>query len=182
MNHRLVILDRDGVINEERVDYVRSVGQWRPLPGSLEAIARLCRAGLAVAVATNQSGVGRGLLSARVLEAIHAKMRAAVRATGGELAGVFHCPHTPEDNCRCRKPLPGLLKEIENAVGLPVAGEYMVGDSMRDLQAAVAAGARPALVRTGFGAATERELPRESNVAVFDDLAAFAAWLLEGLR
>lgn len=182
MNHRLVILDRDGVINEERVDYVRSLEQWRPLPGSLEAIARLCHAGLAVAVATNQSGVGRGLMSARALEAIHARMRTAVRAAGGELAGVFHCPHAPEENCRCRKPLPGLLKQIENAVGLPVAGEYMVGDSMRDLEAAVAAGARPVLVRTGFGAATERELPRKSAVAVFDDLAAFAAWLLEGLK
>lgn len=182
MNHRLVILDRDGVINEERADYVRSVDQWRPLPGSLKAIARLCRAGLAVAVATNQSGVGRGLMPASALEAIHARMHTAVRAAGGDLAGVFHCPHTPEDNCRCRKPLPGLLKQIERVVGLPVAGEYMVGDSMRDLEAGVAAGARPALVRTGFGAATERELPPESTVAVFDDLAAFAAWLLEGLK
>lgn len=182
MRHRLVILDRDGVINEERLDYVRSVDQWHPLPGSLEAIAGLCRAGLAVAVATNQSGVGRGYLTAGELEAVHARMKAAVCDAGGELAGVFHCPHTPADRCRCRKPLPGLLQQIEAAVGLPVAGEYMVGDSMRDLEAASAAGARPALVRTGFGAATEEQLAPGGHVPVFDDLAEFAGWLLRSLE
>ena len=175
---RLVILDRDGVINEERLDYIRSVNQWRPLPGSLDAIASLCRAGLAVAVATNQSGVGRGYLSAGELDAIHATMQAAVRDAGGALAGVFHCPHTPADRCRCRKPLPGLLEQIEAAVGLPVSGEYMVGDSMRDLEAASAAGARPALVRTGFGVSTERRLTSSSGIPVFDDLAEFTRWLL----
>ena len=178
MRHRLVILDRDGVINEERLDYIRSVDQWRPLPGSLDAIASLCRAGLAVAVATNQSGVGRGYLTAGELDAIHARMEAAICEAGGELAGVFHCPHTPADRCRCRKPLPGLLEQIEAAVELPVAGEYMVGDSMRDLEAASAAGARPALVRTGFGAATEQRLQPGGGVPVFDDLADFTGWLL----
>lgn len=182
MRHRLVILDRDGVINEECLDYIRSVDQWRPLPGSLEAIASLCRAGLAVAVATNQSGVGRGYLTAGELEAIHARMESAVCDAGGELAGVYHCPHTPADRCRCRKPLPGLLERIEAAVGLPVAGEYMVGDSMRDLEAASAAGARPALVRTGFGAATEQQLPPGSAVPVFDDLAEFTGWLLRSVE
>ena len=174
---RLVILDRDGVINEEREDYVRSAAQWRPLPGSLDAIARLTRAGFAVAVATNQSGVGRGYMTAAALDAIHAKMAAAVAGAGGALAGVFHCPHRPGEGCRCRKPLPGLLEQVEAALGLPVAGAYMVGDSMRDLQAAAAAGARPALVRTGFGAATERRLGPGGGVPVFDDLAAFAGWL-----
>ena len=178
MHHRLVILDRDGVINEERLDYIRTVDQWRPLPGSLDAIASLCRAGLAVAVATNQSGVGRGYLTADELDAIHARMEAAVCDAGGKLAGVFHCPHTPEDRCRCRKPLPGLLEQIEATVGLPVAGEYMVGDSMRDLEAASAAGACPALVRTGFGAATEERLSPGGAVPVFDDLAEFTGWLL----
>lgn len=178
MRHQLVILDRDGVINEERMDYIRSVGQWRPLPGSLEAIAGLCRAGLAVAVATNQSGVGRGYMTAGELDAIHARMETAVSEAGGELAGVFHCPHTPADGCRCRKPLPGLLEQIQAAVGLPVAGEYMVGDSMTDLEAASAAGARPALVRTGFGTATEQQLPSGHAVPVFDDLAEFTGWLL----
>ncbi|MDE0488078.1 MAG: D-glycero-beta-D-manno-heptose 1,7-bisphosphate 7-phosphatase [Gammaproteobacteria bacterium] len=182
LRNRLVILDRDGVINEERLDYIRSVDQWRPLPGSIEAIASLCRAGLAVAVATNQSGIGRGYLTSGELDAIHARMEAAVREAGGGLAGVFHCPHTPADRCRCRKPLPGLLERIEAAVGLPVAGEYMVGDSMRDLEAASAAGARPALVRTGFGAATEQRLSPGGAVPVFDDLAEFTGWLLRSVE
>ena len=182
MKHRLVVLDRDGVINEERVDFIRSVDQWRPLPGSLEAIARLCDAGLKVAVATNQSGVGRGLVSLADLQAIHDRLDRAVREAGGRLAGVFFCPHTPHDRCPCRKPLPGLLHQIEAALGAPVAGEYMVGDSLRDLQAARAAGALPVLVRTGFGAHAELEPGAETAVEVFDDLAGFADWLLEAGR
>ena len=179
MKRRLVILDRDGVINEERNDWVRRVEQWRPLPGSLRAIARLHRAGLAVAVATNQSGVGRGLMSLGELEAVHGRMRREVREAGGRLAGVFFCPHAPLDRCGCRKPLPGLLAQIEAELGLAVAGEYMVGDSLRDLQAAQAAGALPALVRTGFGRGTERQLGADGGVPVFDHLSAFADWLLE---
>ncbi len=175
---RLVILDRDGVINEERENFVRSEDQWRPLPGSLEAMAKLHRAGIAVAVATNQSGVGRGLMSLDALEAIHDRMRREVHEAGGALEGIFFCPHTPLDRCRCRKPLPGLLEQVEAALGLAVAGEYMVGDSLRDLKAARAAGALPVLVRTGFGRITERELSIEDEVAVFDDLAAFVGWLL----
>ena len=179
MKRRLVILDRDGVINEERHDWVRRAEQWRPLPGSLQAIAQFHRAGLAVAVATNQSGVGRGLMSLSDLEAVHDRMRREVREAGGRLAGVFFCPHTPLDRCGCRKPLPGLLAQIEAELGLPVAGEYMVGDSLSDLQAAQAAGALPALVRTGFGRGTERQLAGQGDVPVFDDLSAFAGWLLE---
>lgn len=182
MKHRLVVLDRDGVINEERADFIRSPEQWRPLPGSLAAIARLCRAGLSVAIATNQSGVGRGLMSRSDLEAIHRKMIGRVRAAGGDLAGVFHCPHTPADRCRCRKPLPGMLEQIEASLGLPVAGAHMVGDSLRDLQAAMAAGARPALVRTGFGLSTERRLTAGMEVPVFADLAEFTDWFLEKQR
>ena len=182
MKHQLVILDRDGVINEERVDFIRSVDQWQPLPGSLEAIARLCEAGLKVAVATNQSGVGRGLMSVANLQAIHDRLDQAVREAGGRLAGVFFCPHTAHDRCPCRKPLPGLLHQIEAVLGAPVAGEYMVGDSLRDLQAARAAGALPVLVRTGFGAHTELEPGAETAVQVFDDLAGFANWLLEAAR
>ena len=178
MKHRLVILDRDGVINEERVDFIRRVDQWRPLPGSLEAIARLCAAGLHVAVATNQSGVGRGLMSLSDLQAIHDRLNQAVRKAGGQLAGVFFCPHTPADRCSCRKPLPGLLEQVEAALGAPVAGAYMVGDSLRDLQAARAAGALPVLVRTGFGANTELQPGAETAVQVFDNLAGFVDWLL----
>lgn len=179
MKPRLVILDRDGVINEERGGFVRSVDQWRPLPGSLEAIARLCRAGVPVAVATNQSGVGRGVMSVDELAAIHERLAQDVRQAGGGLAGVFFCPHAPSARCRCRKPLPGLLLQIEAELGLAVAGQYMVGDSLRDLQAARAAGARPALVRTGFGRATEKKLAGACGAPVFDNLAAFAGWLLE---
>ncbi len=179
MKPRLVILDRDGVINEERGECIRSLDQWRPLPGSLKAIARLCRAGIPVAVATNQSGVGRGLMSAAELAAVHERLMQDVRQAGGDLAGVFFCPHAPSDGCRCRKPLPGLLLRIEAELGLAVAGQYMVGDSLRDLQAARAAGALPALVRTGFGRASEKKLGVESDVPVFDNLSAFAGWLLE---
>ncbi len=179
MRRRLVILDRDGVINEERGDYIRSASDWHPLPGSLEAIARLSRAGMSVAVATNQAGVGRGLMSAADLTAVHDRLAQAVREAGGELAGVFFCPHAPSEQCRCRKPLPGLLLQIEARLGLAVTGEYMVGDSLRDLQAARAAGAMPALVRTGFGRATERQLAGQGDVPIFDDLASFADWLLE---
>ena len=179
MKRRLVILDRDGVINEEREDYIRSVEQWRPLPGSLEAIARLHQAGLVIAVATNQSGVGRGLMTLAALQAIHDRMCQEIRAAGGELAGIFFCPHAPTDGCRCRKPAPGLLAQIERKLRLAVAGEYMVGDSLRDLQAAKAAGARPALVRTGFGRATERQLEDAAGTRVFDSLATFTDWLLE---
>ena len=179
MKRRLVILDRDGVINEERGDYIRTAQQWHPLPGSLEAIARLSQAGISVAVATNQSGVGRGLMNVGALAAVHDRLLHAVRESGGELAGVFFCPHAPSDRCQCRKPLPGLLLQIEAELGLPVAGEYMVGDSLRDLQAARAAGALPALVRTGFGRATEQQLAGEGDVPVFDDLSAFTGWLLE---
>ena len=178
MTRRLVVLDRDGVINEERLDYIRSPDEWQPLPGSLAAIARLCHAGLAVAVATNQSGVGRGLMSRSDLDSVHHKMREKVWEAGGELSGVFFCPHAPGEGCRCRKPLPGLLEQIEAALGLPVAGSYMVGDSLTDLQAAAAAGALPALVRTGFGSATERQLPADMDARVFDDLAGFADWFL----
>ena len=178
VKRRLVVLDRDGVINEERIDFIRSPEQWRPLPGSLEAIARLCRAGLTVAVATNQSGVGRGLMSLADLDSIHRKMLGAVGEAGGQLSGVFFCPHTPMEGCRCRKPLPGLLEQIGAALDLPVAGAYMVGDSLRDLQAATSAGALPALVRTGFGSSTERQLPTGMKVPVFDDLAGFTDWLL----
>lgn len=180
MKHRLVILDRDGVINEERVDFIRSANQWIPLPGSIRAIARLCAAGLSVAVATNQSGIGRGLMSLKDLERIHDKLRHAVRQAGGELAGIFFCPHLPNERCHCRKPLPGLLEQIEEALGFSVAGEYMVGDSLRDLEAARAAGALPVLVRTGFGTGTERQPGADRAVGVFDDLGAFTDWFLEG--
>lgn len=173
----LVIVDRDGVVNEDSAAYIKSVAEWRPIPGSLEAIAALHRGGFDVAVVTNQSGVARGLFSLATLEAIHAHMREAVEAAGGELAAVRYCPHLPTDDCDCRKPRVGLLRALERERGVPLTGAPFVGDRIGDLDAALAVGARPMLVRTGSGAETERSLGAR-RVEVFDDLAAAAAVIL----
>lgn len=175
---RLIVIDRDGVMNRESAAFIRSPAEWIPLPGALPAIAGLTRAGFAVVVATNQSGVGRGLFSAAVLDDIHRKMTAAVESEGGRLAGIFVCPHAPEANCDCRKPKPGLMRQIEAAFGRSLAGEPVVGDSERDLRAAQAVGARPILVRTGNGRETEKVLRPGDHVEVFDDLGAAAAALI----
>ncbi|MFP4079669.1 MAG: D-glycero-beta-D-manno-heptose 1,7-bisphosphate 7-phosphatase [Ectothiorhodospira sp.] len=175
---RLVILDRDGVINRDSPDYIKSPQEWIPLPGSLEAIARLTRAGWRVAVATNQSGLARGLFDAATLEAIHDRMRRAVEAAGGRIDLIHHCPHGPDDGCDCRKPRPGLLHRIADDLGVSLAGVPAVGDSARDLEAARAAGCRPLLVRTGNG---ERTLARGAlppETLVFPDLAAVVEHLL----
>jgi D-glycero-D-manno-heptose 1,7-bisphosphate phosphatase len=179
---RLVILDRDGVINRESPDFIRTPDEWLPLPGSLEAIAELSRAGFEVIVATNQSGVGRGLFTAATLEAIHRKMTDAVAAAGGQLAGVFVCPHAPTADCDCRKPRPGLLRQIEAAFGCPLAGQPIVGDSERDLLAAQAVGGRSILVRSGNGRDTEARLADRAAVEIFDDLQAVAAALTRKAR
>jgi len=171
---RLVILDRDGVINRESVHFIRSPDEWVPLPGSLRAIADLSRAGFTVVIASNQSGVGRGLFDAATLEAIHARMTAAIEAEGGRIAGIFVCPHAPGDGCDCRKPLPGLLLQIGRAFGCTLSGVPAIGDSERDLRAAQAVGARPILVRTGNGRETEQRLSGAEHIEVFDDLAAAA--------
>jgi D-glycero-D-manno-heptose 1,7-bisphosphate phosphatase len=175
---RLVILDRDGVINRDRPDFIRRPEQWRPLPGSLEAIAALCRAGYAVAVATNQSGVGRGLFTPETLEAIHARMRAAVADAGGRIEVIASCPHDPAAGCRCRKPATGLLEGICSTLGIPIAGVPCVGDSARDIEAAVAIGARPILVLTGNGRRTAEALGPARMPEVFEDLAAAARQLI----
>jgi len=176
---RLVVLDRDGVINAESPDFIRSPAEWLPLPGSLSAIAALTGAGFSVVVATNQSGVGRGLFSAEMLGRIHEKMQAAIAAAGGRLGGIFVCPHAPDAGCDCRKPKPGLMYQIERAFGCSLAGAPAVGDSERDLRAASAVGARPILVRTGNGRMTEPLIGGE-GVEIFDDLAAVARALISG--
>jgi D-glycero-D-manno-heptose 1,7-bisphosphate phosphatase len=176
---RLVILDRDGVINFESPDFIREPNDWVPIPGSLEAIATLCRHGFSVVVATNQSGVGRGLISPEALAEIHAKMTREIEAAGGALAGIFFCPHLPEAGCDCRKPRPGLFLQISKALGVRLAGLPMVGDSLRDIEAARAVGGRPILVRTGNGSATEELLPAQPETEVFDDLRAAVAGLME---
>jgi len=170
----LVILDRDGVINADSPDFIKSPEEFIPLPGSIEAIGDLCRAGFRVVVASNQSGVGRGLFSLATLDLIHEKLRTEVEAAGGAVSGIFFCPHRPEEGCACRKPEPGLLNQIAVAFDDDLGDVPVIGDSVRDLDAAIAAGARPLLVRTGNGAATEHELAEDSSIPVYDDLLAAA--------
>lgn len=168
----LVLIDRDGVINRDSDQYIKSVAEWQPLPGSLEAIARLTAAGFAVAVVTNQSGVGRGLFSEAALEAIHAAMLEAVAAAGGRIAGIFYCPHRPDAGCDCRKPRPGLLLQAAAVLGCKLAGAPFIGDKWSDVEAARAAGARPILV--GAGATAEAA----GTVEHFADLAEAAETLV----
>jgi D-glycero-D-manno-heptose 1,7-bisphosphate phosphatase len=175
----LVILDRDGVINYDSEAYIKSPDEWRPLPGSLEAIAALTAHGRRVVVVSNQSGVGRGLFSEAVLAAIHAKMIGAIEAAGGTVSGVYYCPHRPEDKCSCRKPAPGMLKQIARDFGRALTGVPFVGDKVSDVRAGEAVGARPILVRTGSGRVAAAEL-RDRSIEVYDDLAAAVAHLLAG--
>lgn len=177
---KLIILDRDGVLNQDSDDYIKSVDEWIPLAGSAEAVGRLTHAGYTLAVATNQSGVARGYFSLDTLHAMHKKMAALAAEYGGRFVHIAYCPHGPDDQCDCRKPLPGLIHQIEQALGVSAQGSWMVGDSIRDLEAGIAAGCQPVLVRTGKGAKSEGKLPSPSlpNVAVFDDLATFADFLL----
>ena len=174
---KLVILDRDGTINHDSADYIKSAAEWTPIPGSLEAIARLIQADYRVVVATNQSGIGRGLFDTQALSAIHEKLQRALGQVGGRIDAFFFCPHKPDDNCRCRKPQPGMLVEVARRFNVPVEDAFMVGDSRKDLEAAAAAGARPVLVLTGNGAETQAggNLPR--GTTVYPDLAAFARHL-----
>ena len=172
MPMKLVILDRDGVINFDSDAYIKSPREWKPIPGSLEAIARLTQAGYHVVVATNQSGIGRGLFEMATLNAIHNKMHLAVGQAGGRIHAVFYCPHAQEADCGCRKPKPGLLEGIGKRFGTNLAGVPSIGDSMRDLQATVAVGAQPILVLTGKGAKTQREGGLPAGTAVHPDLAA----------
>ncbi len=177
----IVILDRDGVINADSKEFIRSPEQWKPLSGSLEAIAALHQSGLLVAVATNQSGVARGLLSEDDLNAIHDHMRKSVTDAGGALAGIFFCPHHPEAGCECRKPKPGLIRRIEESLGISAKGAPFIGDSLRDLESARAGGCRPILVQSGNGARTLEnigDLPEWQDLEVCSDLADAAQRLL----
>ncbi|HFQ14231.1 MAG TPA: D-glycero-beta-D-manno-heptose 1,7-bisphosphate 7-phosphatase [Gammaproteobacteria bacterium] len=170
---KLIILDRDGVINADSDDYIKSVDEFLPWPDSLAAIARLNRAGYTVAVATNQSGIGRGYYDEATLAAMHRKLAAELQAAGGQVDYIAICPHTPDDACDCRKPLPGLLRQIARHYGVDLAGVVMVGDKLADIEAARAAGATPVLVKTGKG---ERTLARGEGldgVPVYANLAAF---------
>ncbi len=174
---KLLILDRDGVINQDSDAYIKSLDEWRPIPGALDAIARLSRAGWTVAVATNQSGVARGYFTRETLDAMHHRLRERVAERGGELGLILYCPHGPDEGCDCRKPKPGLLRRIAAHYDVPLEGVWFVGDSRGDLEAAVAAGCQPVLVKTGKGPRT-LETPLPASVLVFDDLAAVADRLL----
>lgn len=181
----LLVLDRDGVINRDSDNYIRQLSDWQPLPGSIEAIAALSRAGFRIAVATNQSGLSRGYFTLDQLEEIHAALCQAVEAQGGHIAGIFYCPHLPEEGCACRKPATGLLDAIHEELGESLQGAWFIGDSLKDLEAGQAAGCRPALVRTGKGLATLAQLAhpdialeRPQDIPVYDDLAAAARAIL----
>ncbi|MDO8280990.1 MAG: D-glycero-beta-D-manno-heptose 1,7-bisphosphate 7-phosphatase [Burkholderiaceae bacterium] len=178
---KLVIIDRDGTINADRHDFVKTVDEWVPLPGALDAVARLNHAGWHVVVASNQSGLGRGLFDVGTLNAMHVKMHKLLAAAGGRIEAVFFCPHKSEDDCACRKPKPGLFEQIGERYGVELAGVPAVGDSLRDLQAGVAAGCEPHLVLTGKGAALrDGPLPAAfpAGTTVHEDLASFASFLI----
>ena len=173
---RFVILDRDGVINHDSVTYIKTPEEWRPLEGSLKAIAALTDAGYLVAVITNQSGVGRGLLSEAMLKRIHAKMRSAIEAAGGHIAGIYYCPHRSNEGCDCRKPATGLLYRLEEELRFPLAGTPLIGDKGSDLELARRVGARPILVRTGYGDETLAKLGESAEV--YENLTEAAKALL----
>jgi D-glycero-D-manno-heptose 1,7-bisphosphate phosphatase len=180
MMNRLIILDRDGVINQDSDAYIKNPEEWLPIPGSAAAIARLNQAGYQVVVATNQSGLARGYFDLAALEAIHHKMRAHLATAGARLDGIYFCPHGPDDHCDCRKPKAGLVDQIVADYG-EVTRAPMVGDSLRDLQAGVLRGCRPVLVLTGKGRDTLKQgLPAELGpVAVYPSLAGFADQFLK---
>jgi D-glycero-D-manno-heptose 1,7-bisphosphate phosphatase len=177
---KLIILDRDGVINYDSDQFIKSPEEWRPIPGSLEAIARLNHAAYRVVVATNQSGIGRGLFDMAMLNAIHDKMHRSLAHVGGRVDAVFFCPHTADAKCECRKPKPGMFAEIGKRFNVEMAEVPCIGDSTRDLASAEAVGAQPMLVLTGKGEKTLREGNFPKNTMIFPDLAFAVSALLAG--
>ena len=183
MSRRLVILDRDGVINQDSDDFVKTPDEWIPIDGSIGAIAKLSTAGFTVAVATNQSGIGRKLLDKPALDAMHHRLRTLVKDVGGDVDRIVYCPHHPDDGCDCRKPAPGLYQKLSRQYGVPLDGIPIVGDSERDLVAARAVNARPILVLTGNGVKTSADLQqRGEEIETFADLDAVASALIAETR
>jgi len=176
---KLIILDRDGVINHDSDQFIKSPDEWVPIPGSLEAMARLHQAGYRVVIATNQSGIARGLFNIVTLNAIHQKMHTAARMAGADIDAIFFCPHSADDNCDCRKPKPGLLQEIGKRFNVSLKGVPTVGDSLRDLQAGFVTGCAPYLVLTGKGEKTRAKGGLPPGTRVFADLAAAVDHLLK---
>ncbi len=176
---KLIILDRDGVINQDSEAFIKSPDEWIPIPGSLEAIARLNQADYHVVVTTNQSGIARGFFNMMMLNAIHQKMHAAAQAVGAEIDAVFFCPHAQDDNCDCRKPQPGMLRTIAKRFDVNLKGLPVVGDSLRDLQSGFVVGCKPYLVLTGKGGKTHQKGGLPPGTVVFKDLAAVVDHLLK---
>ena len=170
---KVVVLDRDGVINQDSDDYIKTADEWIPVEGSIEAISALSTSGYRVMVATNQSGIGRKLFDEYALAQIHHKLCSLVEDAGGLIDGIFYCPHTPDQGCQCRKPATGLLQQIETEFECSLRGCTFVGDSYKDMQAALAFGCKPVLVRTGKGVQTEQRLREENlnEIPVYDNLA-----------
>ncbi len=180
---RHVILDRDGVINFDSPHYVKSTDEWIPIPGSLEAVARLNHYGFKVAIASNQSGLARGLFTSKDLNAIHQKLRTELDKLGGQIEGLFFCPHGPDDGCECRKPKPGLLYEIRDRLKFPLGQSIVVGDSLRDIQSGMSVGATTILVETGNGQRTLRKHAAElDDTLIAKDLSAAVDLILEKFR
>ena len=176
---KLVILDRDGVINHDSDDYIKSPDEWIPIDGSMDAIAQLNHAGYIVVIATNQSGIARGYFDITTLNAMHEKMHLSVNQAGGHIDGIFFCPHAPADKCNCRKPMPGLLFQIARRFSTSLENVPFIGDSLSDIEAAKLAGAFPMLVRTGKGERTIAKLPTDSDIPIFDDLQHAVTALLK---
>ncbi len=177
---KLVVLDRDGVVNLDSDQFIKTPDEWIPIDGSLEAIAALNQAGYRVVIASNQSGIGRGLFEMSALNAMHEKMHKALANLGGRVDAVFFCPHTAADGCDCRKPKAGMLEQLAERFGVELKGVPLVGDSLRDLEAGLAVGCAPHLVLTGKGAKTEKKGGLPPGTLIHDDLRAFARWLLTG--
>ena len=189
---KLIILDRDGVINQDSDNYIKTVAEFIPIPGSLEAIARLCQAGFSVMVATNQSGISRQFFTLDTLEAMHEKLQSLLAPLGGKIEQFYYCPHGPDDHCACRKPKPGMIRQIAkdfftgfdaDSQSEQLANVFVVGDSLRDLEAGSAAGAKIALVKTGKGlrslqSISSNNLQQYSQLPVYNDLADFTEHLL----
>lgn len=178
---RWIILDRDGVINRDSENFIKNADEWIPIEGSIEAIGQLSRAGFRIVVITNQSGVGRGLFDLNALNAMHKKMHSLVQQAGGKLEGVFYCPHAPDDNCACRKPEIALFNQVEEKFATSLTGAYAVGDSRRDLEAAIKKQCKPVLVLTGKGKKTQTQLnslDQHQRITIFSNLHEFAENLL----
>jgi D-glycero-D-manno-heptose 1,7-bisphosphate phosphatase len=176
-SEKLVVLDRDGVINFDSEDYIKTANEWLPIPGSLEAIAALTAAAFVVVVVSNQSGIGRGLFTEDELLSINRKMLQAVENTGGVISRIYHCPHHPDENCNCRKPKPGMLQNLASDFGIALTSVPVIGDKTSDLEMARAVGARPILVLTGYGQTT-RKASTDGSIEIFADLAEAAEALI----